>query len=192
MVITKMPDNWIFRLDIPNPDDSEIVEKSWSINIADEIAYVGQNYSFPSPLNVEARGNWSKPAFYVEIAVESKIEVPCRRCLDPAMVAINGNFSYLYSLSPAEGSSERSYGHGDDSYVCIKSWGKYLDIASQVWDALILSLPNDVLCKDDCRGLCPVCGTNLNRGSCNCSRNETDPRMEVLKDIEDVKDDTVE
>lgn len=185
MAITEMPTDWIFRINLPKPDDLEEVHKSWDIEVHSGIAYVGQNYRFLEPLAVRVRGNWTRPAFFVKIEINSLVEVPCRRCLDPATVAINGKFSYLYSLSPEE---KHSDGHGDDGYVRIKSWGSCLDIAPQVWDTLILSLPTDVLCRDDCRGLCPVCGINLNRESCDCSRNGADPRLDILRHI---KNDTV-
>ena len=46
-----------------------------------------------------------------------------------------------------------------------------------------------VLCREDCKGLCPKCGANLNRGECGCSRREIDPRLAVLQRIlEDKKD----
>ncbi|WP_242826507.1 YceD family protein [Caldisalinibacter kiritimatiensis] len=48
-----------------------------------------------------------------------------------------------------------------------------------------LSLPMRVLCKDDCKGLCPKCGKNLNEGECNCEVDNVDPRLEKLKELFD-------
>ncbi|MGB9809870.1 MAG: YceD family protein, partial [Caldanaerobacter sp.] len=48
---------------------------------------------------------------------------------------------------------------------------------------VILSLPMKFLCKEDCKGLCPICGTNLNYGSCSCKREDIDPRLEVLSKL---------
>lgn len=188
MVIKEMPEDWRFFLNFPGPEDGETVDKDWKIEIGSELSYLGQSYHFTEPLKVIVRGNWSRPAFYVEISVIAKVEVPCSRCLDPAGVAIKEKFSYLYGLSPEKDFSEHFEGHGDDSYICIDSWGTYLDITSQIWDSLILSLPGNVLCKEECRGLCPVCGVNLNSESCSCTRDEVDPRFEILKNIE--QDDT--
>ena len=188
MAITEMPDEWSFFLNLPDPEESGVIEKSWEIQILSELAYLGQDYRFLEPLKVDVRGSWTRPDFYVEIWVATKVEVPCSRCLDPAGVAIKEKFSYLYGLSSKIDSSERFDGHGDDSFICVDSWGAYLDITSQIWDSFILSLPGKVLCKEDCHGICPVCGVNLNSGSCNCIRKEVDPRFEILKNIE--QDDT--
>ena len=46
-----------------------------------------------------------------------------------------------------------------------------------------LALPMKPLCGDDCKGLCPVCGTNLNRGTCDCKRDWEDPRLAALKTL---------
>jgi uncharacterized protein len=46
-----------------------------------------------------------------------------------------------------------------------------------------LSLPMKPLCAEDCKGLCPVCGTNLNRGTCQCQRSWDDPRFAALKNL---------
>ena len=47
----------------------------------------------------------------------------------------------------------------------------------------MLSLPEGVLCSEGCRGLCPVCGKNLNDGDCGCGNDDTDPRLEALRDF---------
>lgn len=184
MVIKEIPGDWKFFIDLPAIDDIEIIERSWKVEIPSDISYLGQQYKFMEPLSVDVRGYWSRPAFYVELSVSSSVEVPCSRCLDPAVVAINGKFSYLYGLSEGNDLSEHIEGHGDDSFVPVSSWGTYLNITPQVWDSLILSLPGNVLCSSDCKGLCPMCGANLNRETCDCSTEEVDPRMEILKTIE--------
>ena len=61
--------------------------------------------------------------------------------------------------------------------------GNELLIDRMVADELLLVLPPKVLCKDDCRGLCPVCGMDLNHGSCDCDRSVLDPRMAKILDV---------
>lgn len=50
---------------------------------------------------------------------------------------------------------------------------------------ILLALPTKYLCKEDCKGLCPVCGMNLNNSSCQCNKRQIDPRLEVLKQLID-------
>ena len=60
---------------------------------------------------------------------------------------------------------------------------KYLDLDILIFDEVVPKLPSRVLCKEDCKGLCPVCGTNLNEKECGCDRTVADPRMAAIQDI---------
>ena len=57
------------------------------------------------------------------------------------------------------------------------------DLSEIIRDTLIASQPIKNLCREDCKGLCPVCGQNLNEGDCNCDRFVVDPRLEALKNF---------
>jgi uncharacterized protein len=58
-----------------------------------------------------------------------------------------------------------------------------IDLTQIIYDAINLSIPMKPLCKEDCKGLCPICGTNLNKETCNCQREKIDPRWEPLKKL---------
>ena len=58
-----------------------------------------------------------------------------------------------------------------------------IDLTEMFRDILIASQPIQNLCKEDCKGLCPVCGQNLNEGDCKCDRSVVDPRLEALKNF---------
>ena len=61
--------------------------------------------------------------------------------------------------------------------------GFELDVDKLVYAEILVNWPMRVLCKDDCKGICKVCGMNLNKGACNCQRTELDPRMAAIQDI---------
>ena len=61
--------------------------------------------------------------------------------------------------------------------------GYNLDVDKLVFSEILLSMPRKNLCKEDCKGLCLVCGANLNIAECGCDRSVLDPRMSVFKDI---------
>ncbi len=58
-----------------------------------------------------------------------------------------------------------------------------LELDEVVISDIILHYPQKYLCKDDCRGLCPKCGKNLNEGDCGCDRTQVDSRLEILKQL---------
>jgi uncharacterized protein len=68
----------------------------------------------------------------------------------------------------------------DDEYLIEEGT---IDLNVLVNDAVILNLPIKHLCSPECRGLCPYCGANLNRGDCGCRVEEIDPRLEVLRKL---------
>ncbi len=77
-----------------------------------------------------------------------------------------------------------SLNHEDnDSFVLIDNYQLPLD--ELVEEDLLLSQPLKVLCKEDCRGLCPQCGTDLNQGTCGCQQDTVDPRLQILKQLLD-------
>ena len=61
--------------------------------------------------------------------------------------------------------------------------GMDLDVDQLVYLEVLMSWPLKVLCREDCKGICNRCGTNLNRGTCDCDNRSLDPRMSVIQDI---------
>lgn len=70
----------------------------------------------------------------------------------------------------------------DDDYIVVNN--RTLDLDALVNEEVSLSLPSKILCSDDCRGLCPQCGTNLNVSKCDCKK-DIDPRMSALLQLLD-------
>ena len=61
--------------------------------------------------------------------------------------------------------------------------GFQLDIDKMVYDEILVNWPMKVLCREDCKGICKKCGTNLNVKTCDCEKSELDPRMAAIQDI---------
>jgi len=80
----------------------------------------------------------------------------CARCLEPAKFAVTEGILAAWT-------SEREEA---DETMRVYSGGRHLGILDAVREAVVLSIPGKPLCREDCRGLCHVCGANLNRGSC--------------------------
>ena len=89
----------------------------------------------------------------------------CARCLEEAAFDVEGGVEGYYILNPTEQEIEQS----DDEFTAMPSDG-VVDLATPIIAAIIYELPQVLLCREDCAGLCPVCGVNLNVGSCDCDR----------------------
>ncbi|MBP5599763.1 MAG: DUF177 domain-containing protein [Lachnospiraceae bacterium] len=105
------------------------------------------------------------------------IESPCDRCLKPVKVTVPMSFDY--SVVKPDGFHEED--EDDDLQDFME--GYELNSETLINNELIMSLPMKVLCKETCKGLCPVCGKNLNDGECGCDTFVPDPRMAAISDI---------
>ena len=61
--------------------------------------------------------------------------------------------------------------------------GSNLDVDRLIYDEILVNWPMKVLCREDCKGICRKCGTNLNYKPCSCDRTEPDPRMAAIQDV---------
>src|SRR5574341_1267933 len=95
----------------------------------------------------------------------------CRRCLAPVEVTVEAAVGVLFTDDELA---------DDPSARVVDARATVLDLSEAVREELILAVPEYVLCRDDCRGLCPGCGQDLNIGSCGC-RPSQDPRWGPLE-----------
>jgi uncharacterized protein len=110
------------------------------------------------------------------------LELPCSRCLEPLTIPVDLPFDLRYqphSVNVGEG--EREIEEDDMSTAFYQD--DEIDLEQLMREQFYLALPMKPLCSDSCRGLCPVCGTNLNRGTCDCKRGWDDPRLAPLRQL---------
>jgi uncharacterized protein len=112
------------------------------------------------------------------------VEVACSRCLEPARSTINKPFDLFFREHDATLFDEDSEVELDEKDTRTAFFtGTKLAIGDVLQEQVLLALPMKTLCKVDCKGLCPVCGTNLNSGSCGCPKEEFSPHMDKLIEI---------
>lgn len=116
-----------------------------------------------------------------KVKIEGKAKVslliPCNRCLDDVETGFNLEFAKDLDLNYK--SEDRIKELDETNYIN----GYNLDVDLLVYDEILIDFPMKVLCDEDCKGFCRVCGANLNKSSCNCENPDPDPRMSVIRDI---------
>lgn len=145
---------------------------------ADTCFYGGQEYpiSEKTPFTLTFR-NTETQELSIEGATSLSATQDCARCLKP--VATKYELSFMRRIPLEDGDVRQS--DGDDEQACISE--KVLDVDELILEELFLNWRTKVLCKEDCKGLCPVCGADLNEGECGCDRAVMDPRMAQFQDI---------
>jgi uncharacterized protein len=118
------------------------------------VEYAGISYAFPDGVQVEAEYRFDGQGVTVTGTFEGATPVECARCLEPLLHPVSVRFTEYYSRQPEEG-----------TYLFS---GEEIDLTQMLGDNVVLSLPMRFLCRQDCKGLCPVCGQDLNKGACGC------------------------
>jgi uncharacterized protein len=115
---------------------------------------------------------------------KTTLEVECSRCAEPFRIPVDVPFDLVY-LPQAENAGEGERAIGEEDLSTSYYHGDAIDLGDLLREQLYLALPMKPLCSEDCRGLCPECGTNLNRGTCDCKPSWEDPRLAGLKALLD-------
>ncbi len=114
----------------------------------------------------------------------TEIEAPCARCLEPVRYQVKRDFDLLYRPQGADrGPEERPVSKGEAEIGYYEGDG--LQLEDVLREQVLLAAPYRLLCQEACKGLCPVCGRNLNAGECDCEAPQADPRWNALGDLRD-------
>ena len=105
------------------------------------------------------------------------VAIPCDRCLDDVKREFVLDVEKHVDL--AQSDAELEEGFDESNYID----GYYLDVDKMLYNEILIGWPTKVLCREDCKGICNVCGQNLNKGTCDCEDTSLDPRMSVVRDL---------
>ncbi|AGL02206.1 YceD family protein [Desulfoscipio gibsoniae] len=134
-------------------------------------------FMFLEPANFDlVLTNVGNSAINVEGQVQVALTVPCDRCLQDFVLNLSPLFSETYyekNLPAHSGKNEEWIPYSGDS----------IDITPEVLGTVLMNLPMRFICQKQCRGLCPVCGVDLNIKQCNCVQEDVDPRLAKLKEL---------
>ena len=120
--------------------------------------------------------NVENAAVLIQGSVDIEVMIPCARCLEEVPTSIRFDIDKKLRIEE-DGLVDDEMEQPD--YLI----GFELDVDKLVYAEILVNWPMRVLCKDDCKGICKVCGMNLNKGACSCQRTELDPRMAAIQDI---------
>ena len=117
--------------------------------------------------------------------ISGVIKHACDRCMEEASIPFSAEAVWVFkeALETKVLESEAEDAEDDGDMVVYGFEGNEIDLAPCVWEELVLAMPSKFLCDEDCAGLCPQCGHNLNLGTCDCPAEEFDPRWAKLSEL---------
>lgn len=129
---------------------------------------------FQAPIAVRASFQGFSGSVLMKAECTCTVTMPCDRCFEETTQVWEKHFSHVLVR-------ELNEEEDDDSYILVP--GERLDLDELLYSDIMLEMPSKFLCSPDCKGLCPQCGKNLNKGECCCEKTQVDPRLEQLKQL---------
>ena len=143
---------------------------------------VDERIQLTEPVTVTGKVRLAGNEVFVNGHVETRAQVECDRCLKPVELPVSADFSLEYITGEEYASSAAAELTEAELSVSVFD-GEAIDVDEIVKEQILLAVPTRMLCREDCKGICPECGTDLNAGECTCIKNDIDPRWAALKNL---------
>jgi uncharacterized protein len=124
-----------------------------------------------------------KQAFRLAGRVQTTLELKCSRCLEPFTVPVDQEFDLRYQPHSVAKAVEGDLEIEEDDLTTAFYDNDEIDLGHLMHEQFVLALPMKPLCSENCQGLCPMCGTNLNTATCDCKPVWEDPRLAALREL---------
>lgn len=137
---------------------------------------------FPSPLRVRLTVAREYDHIRVNGRVETTLLLNCARCLNEFGMGVDSPFTIFY-MRAAGLPLDEDVELAEEDMISATYEGDEIDFTTEIAEQILLSIPFKPLCKEDCRGLCPSCGADLNITQCACSQNHVNLKFAALKNL---------
>jgi uncharacterized protein len=148
----------------------------------EEIGLEGDNAELKSPVKVEGKLTRRIVQADIEGEISAAIVIECSRCLQPVEKSLSFPFDVSY-VAPENYSEAKEIELRENDLDVALFDGQNIDIKELAREQILLNLPTQIFCSEDCKGLCPKCGANRNLIDCNCEEKEIDPRWQSLREL---------
>jgi uncharacterized protein len=169
------------RVDVAELKLDEGSHKTVPVEVAVEPVEIGgESVKFDRPFKGEAEIWNAGDRLLVRATLSGEAQLPCSRCLTTFSLPLETSFEEEFiEGKPGPDDDEAETGRTVTYYS-----GDAIDLSETLRDNVLLELPMQPLCREDCQGICPTCGTNRNEGSCSCvETTSVDPRFAALEKL---------
>jgi len=167
--------------------ETELVRRYEPSQFEGHEAARGGLFRLVAPVDLRVKIQKDQVRFRLVGTVSTVLELTCSRCLESFALPVHATFDLRYSPHAENAGPEREVEEDDLTEAFYSD--DVIDLGQLMEEQFYLALPMKPLCRGNCKGLCPHCGTNLNVARCDCQVRWEDPRLAVLKAlIERTKD----
>jgi uncharacterized protein len=148
-----------------------------------ELDFTSENIRQVKPMTWAATAERAGEEIRIVGSLDTVMELSCSRCLEPARTEISKSFDLFFRQGDEEMFDEDEVELTEEETRTAFFSGTELALGDVLREQVLLALPMKALCKTDCKGLCPTCGTNRNVTTCNCPDEQFSPHMDKLLEI---------
>jgi uncharacterized protein len=152
------------------------IRKSYAPGALD---YHTNDFRQVEPLEVRATAELLEGQIRIAGTLHTRLDLVCARCLEPVSEDVSREFDLFYRPANEGPHDETIHLKLDDTDIAFFE-GDGLFLTDVLAEQVLLAIPMKVICRSDCRGLCPHCGANLNSEECRCETHTSDPRLAPL------------
>jgi len=146
-----------------------------SEEISTEEIQLPQSVKTAGNIKVNAFVDKFEDSFRIKVNVKTELVEQCDKCLKEFKSQFDENGEQIYQVGKGE--------YEDDDIEVLPDNTKEIELNNLINEVFLINRPIQKICQEDCKGLCPDCGKNLNQTTCNCKNERIDPRLEKLKSL---------
>jgi uncharacterized protein len=144
-----------------------------------EPSKIGLDERFNGTIKIEAKLDKNVRQIFLQVEIQAEGSFFCDRCLENFHKEMNTAYSMLY-IQDARSTIDLNK---EEEVQILTADMNYIDLDDDVRQYILLTIPQKLLCKEDCQGFCPTCGVNKNIASCTCGAQVVDSRWDALKKL---------
>lgn len=169
------------------PRQVEVDEPATDFAVIHELIRQGE-IAFEEPIHGQLTAAWAGKIIEVSGRLSSRMTLSCGRCLAPVASELDVDILLCYERVVSESAAvAEEVEIAAEELGLIKFSGQEIDLGPDLEQEIIMALPQQVLCDQSCKGLCPVCGANMNQQSCSCEKPVFHSGLAALKNFK-IKD----
>jgi uncharacterized protein len=163
-----------FRINISN-----LSEGIHEYSFEGEPSKIGLDEQFSGTIKIAVKLDKSMRQIFLQAGIQAEGSFFCDRCLDNFHRELNTAYSMVY----VQGTRSTADLSKEEEIQILTADRNYIDLDDDVRQYILLTIPQKLLCRDDCQGFCPTCGVNKNIASCTCMAPAVDSRWDALKKL---------
>ena len=141
---------------------------------------------FAVPIRTALRAQRIGDMVEIDGDIEASVRLPCSRCLQPFETPLNSHFAFTYMRRATDVIEETELQEVElsaENMGIVYFQGQKIDLKDTIQEQVVMEFPLRALCKQDCKGLCPKCGADLNEDPCDCDRRSSPGKFAVLENL---------